>query len=345
MTTPTIPQGNKYMDATLYTGTGANLAITNTGGFQPDFVWMKRRDGADSHALYDSVRGVSLSLFSNATNAEANEPTTLTAFNSNGWSIGSEIRTNGSGRTYVGWQWKAGGTAVSNTSGTITSSVSANTTSGFSVVIYTGTGANATVGHGLGVAPSMMIVKCRSNDDWWPVYHSSLGGTKNLRLDDTTAVETISNIWNNTAPTSSVFSIGTSTETGASARTYVAYCWTPIAGYSAFGSYTGNGSADGPFVYLGFRPKFLMVRRTDSTGMWIMIDTSRDPYNLAIYKLAANSSAVENDATIGLAANNTYDLLSNGFKARTSDGYTNASAGTYIYMAFAENSFKYSNAR
>jgi hypothetical protein len=349
MPTPTIPAGNLFMNATLYTGNSGTQTVTNGApgaSFQPDFVWIKDRSVTSQYVLTDSVRGVTKQLFSSLTNAEQTSATAITSFNSNGFTTGANPSptgaTNSSPDAFVGWQWKAGGAAVTNTAGTISSQVSANTTSGFSIVTYTGTGANATVGHGLGVAPSMVIVKCRSVADWWPVYHSSLGATKNLRLNDITAVETLSNIWNDTAPTSSVFSIGTSTETGASSRTYVAYCFAQIAGYSAFGSYTGNNSTDGPFVYLGFRPRFVMIKSTVEVSNWFIWDTSRSTYNAEILILMPSISDAEfSDATYAI------DALSNGFKIRGLGQYAgyNNSGNAYIYMAFAENPFKYANAR
>jgi hypothetical protein len=276
-------------------------------------------------------------LVSNATSAETTQATGLTAFGSTGFTVGALAKMNTSAATYVAWQWKAGGTAVSNTAGSITSSVSANVAAGFSVVTYTGTGANATVGHGLGVAPSMMIVKSRSATFTWRVYHTSIGNGNVLYLSATDASTAESTAWNSTTPTSSVFSVGTGNGTNASAGTYVAYCFAPVAGYSAFGSYTGNGSADGPFVYTNFQPRFIMVKRTDSTSDWYIWDTSRDTYNVETNTLLPNSSAAETSAT-------SIDGLSNGFKCRSST-VVNASGGTYIYACFASNPTKYANAR
>ena len=279
---------------------------------------------------------------SNTTSAESSYGI-LPSINSNGFTVftnGTYLASNESGGTYVGWQWKAGGTAVSNTAGTITSSVSANTTAGFSVVTYTGTGANATVGHGLGVAPSLVICKDRSAAQGWITYHISSGATNYLVLNATTAATASSTAWNNTAPTSSVFSVGVNSGTGGLTDPYVAYCWAPVAGYSAFGSYTGNGSADGPFIYTGFRPRWLMIKRTDSTQNWIIVDTSRDTYNVANKRLFANLSDAEDT---GIP--NYMDMVSNGFKCRDSNVSYNASGGTYIYAAFAENPLKYANAR
>jgi len=343
MTTPTIPQGNKYMDATLYTGTGASLTITNAGGFQPDLVWVKSRSAATDNKLTDSVRGVTKSLESNTTDAEATDTQGLTTFGSGGFTVGTNTDYNNSAATYVGWQWKAGGTAVSNTSGTITSSVSANTTAGFSIVTYTGTGANATIGHGLGIAPKMIIVKCRNTaGESWQVYHSGLtSAAYRIRLNSTDGQDSQPTMWNSTSPTSSVFSVGTATGTNASTQTYVAYCWADIDGFSKLGSYTGNGSTDGTFVYTGFKPKYILIKRTDTTTyQWSIWDTTRNTFNAANSNLWADSTDAETTST-----GYDVDILSNGFKLRTTNVARNASGGTYIYMAFAENPFKYSNAR
>jgi hypothetical protein len=312
----------------------------NAGQFQPDFVWYKARSYAYNNGLYDSVRGATKFLISNSTDAE----TTLsgvTSFNSNGFTVGSDAGDNSNGNTFVAWQWRASNaTAVSNTSGSITSSVSANTTSGFSIVTYTGTGANATVGHGLGVAPSMMIVKSRTNVLEWDVYHVSLGPTKRLFLDSTSAVDTSINPWNNTAPTSTVFSIGVGLNVNTSGASLVAYCFAPIVGFSAFGSYTGNGSTSGPFVYLGFRPKFVLVKCYDGANNWNIYDSSRNTYNPENYKLIPNASDAEYTISGG-----TMNFLSNGFQLINTSADFNGNGYNYIYMAFAENPFKYANAR
>jgi len=347
-TTYAIPNGATAFAATTYTGTGTtqsilNSANTTTGvSFQPDFVWAKSRSVSNNHGLFDSVRGVGNALYSNGTFAEGSNGTTLTSFNSNGYSVGSDSAAiiNVSGVTYVGWQWKAGGTSSSNTNGSITSTVSVNATAGFSVVTYTGTGANATVGHGLGVAPSMMIVKVRSTTNDWVVYHSGLANpaTNVMILDTTAAVSTGDLQWNSTSPTSSVFSIGTKAGSNQSGQTFVAYCWAQIPGYSKFGSYTGNGSTDGPFVFTNFRPRWVMIKRTDTTANWIIWDTSRDTYNVTQNDLFPNSSTAE-------VQGNYIDILSNGFKNRDTSVTTNASGGTYIYACFAETAFKFANAR
>jgi hypothetical protein len=256
--------------------------------------------------------------------------------------VGTNTAINTSAATYVGWQWKAGGTAVSNTSGSITSSVSVNTTAGLSIVTYTGTGANATVGHALTAAPSMVIVKNRSSAVAWAAWHTSIANTQYLVLNTTDAVATGATWWNSTSPTSSVISVGTSTSTNASGNTYVAYCWAPVAGYSAFGSYTGNASADGPFVYTGFRPRWIMIKNVSIINqIWFVFDTAVNSYNLSQNFLAPNNTNVEYTG----ATNNPIDILSNGFKIRYSNTGTNDSGSTMIYAAFAENPFKYSLAR
>jgi hypothetical protein len=350
LSTPTIPNGATQFAASLYTGTNATLAITNTvngTAMQPDWLWVKRRDAVGNSLVWDVVRGVTKGLNTSTTGAEqtATGGTGLASFNSNGFTLGGDFSGTGSSNTvsatYAAWQWAANGAGVSNTSGSITSTVSANTTAGFSVVTYTGTGANATVGHGLGVAPSFIIAKSRSiAGAQWPVYSSVLGASAFINIDSTAAATTgNTTVWQGVTPTSTVFSVSTSNQANGSAATYVAYCFTPIAGYSAFGSYTGNGSADGPFVFLGFRPRFVMVKCTSAVGGWDIFDTSRNPYNVENAWLAAQSSAAESTSTLSL------DGLSNGFKLRQTDQDINGSGQTYIYMAFAENPFKYSLAR
>jgi hypothetical protein len=347
--TSTIVKGNTVMDATLWTGDGTSpRTITNAAPFQPDLVWFKSRSTTFYNQLSDSVRGATKSIYSNVTNAEENNAINgyLSSINSNGFSVingsSSGGSVNANGTTYVAWQWQAGqGSTSSNTNGTITSTVSVNASAGFSVVTYTGTGANATVGHGLGVAPQMIIIKKRSSTGNWITYHASvaLNGSSFVALNSSAAAVTMSAQFNNTAPTSSVFTVGTDADTNGNTQTFVAYCWTPIAGFSAFGSYTGNGSTDGTFVYTGFRPKFVIIKRTDAVGDWYTFDSARDPYNATAQGLLPNSSASETTYT-GWG-----DLLSNGFKIRRTDAAWNSSGGTYIYMAFAENPFKNALAR
>jgi hypothetical protein len=338
------------MAATTYTGTGATQSISNAVNgvsMQPDFVWIKSRSNAENHNVVDSIRGAGVWLASNLTQAETNDTGSygVSTFNSNGFTVISNgTRTNASGYTYVGWQWKAGGTAVSNTSGSITSQVSANATAGFSVVTYTGNGTSGTIGHGLGVAPQMIIVKRRSAAQDWIVAHIGIGGTGGMGNNFMYLNQTGGNAgpyagcFNNTLPTTSVFSVGNDTSTNASGSTYVAYCFAAVAGFSAFGSYTGNGSTDGPFVYLGFRPRFFMYKRTDSAGSWVILDSSRNPSNVTTQYLYPNASDAEASATF-------VDFVSNGVKFRTTYTDTNGSGATYVYACFAENAFKFANAR
>jgi hypothetical protein len=341
---PTIEDGGEYFNTVLYTGTGSSLGVTGVG-FQPDWVWIKERSGAADHGLYDVLRGVQNQLESNTTTAETAEANGLTAFGTDGFTVGSLAQLNTSADTYVAWNWKANGAGVSNTDGTITSTVSANTDSGFSIVTYTGNGsAGATIGHGLGVVPAMTIIKRRSNTETWIVWHTAFNSAQsNVRLQSTDAVDTNSPaMFNNTFPTSTLITLGNGNFVNTSAETYVCYAFAPVAGYSAFGSYTGNGSADGPFVYTGFRPKFIMRKQTTDNGDvggWVMFDTSRDLFNVATKRLLAQSSNAE------VTPGNDIDILSNGWKERSSDGYTNASGQTFIYMAFAENPFSIALAR
>lgn len=349
----TIKNGAQYMAATLYTGTGASNAISNAVNgvsFAPDFIWLKSRSGIADHALMNTVVGATLGLSSNNTSAEFNQSANFSSFNSNGFTVqGTSTSYNTNGSTFVGWQWKAGGTGVTNTSGSITSTVSANTTAGFSIVTYTGTGANATVGHGLGVAPSMIIVKNRSSGVTdWAVYHSNLtSAAYYLWLNSTQAQASSAIIWNNTAPTSSVFSIGTGSQVNGSSNSMVAYCFAAIRGFSAFGSYAGNSSVDGPFIFTGFRPRFILIKEISgtnaATNSWILYDTSRNTYNVSVATLRPNTTGAE--STSSGAGGNELDILSNGFKPRTTWDGINESSGTYIYAAFAENPFNSSRAR
>jgi SPRY domain/Concanavalin A-like lectin/glucanases superfamily len=343
--TPTILQGNKYMDATTWTGNGpASQVIVNQGQFKPDMVWVKNRSSTRKHNLYDSVRGVAVGasyrLVPDDTAAQDNPMYGVTSMNSNGFTIGEEGDVNANGLTFVGWQWQAGqGSTSSNTNGSITSTVSVNTTAGFSIVTYTGTGANATVGHGLGVAPSMVIVKSRTTAENWMVYHTVTGATQYIYLDSNGAAVTLSTIWNNTAPTSSVFSIGTNVTVNQSSTNYVAYCWAEISGFSKFGSFIGNSSTNGPFVYCGFRPRYILFKNTTSYD-WHIFDAARNTYNLTNSSLKADTTGAEytnDDVSI--------DLLSNGFKLRGTDLAINGPSNTIIFAAFAEHPFKNANAR
>jgi hypothetical protein len=342
-----IKKGNAYFDATTYSGQNTSLSITNSGSMQPDLVWIKKRSGATDHNLTDVVRGTNRNLISNSTAAE-DTVARLTSFDSGGFTLaGSFDNTNISGSTYVAWQWDAGTTTVTNTSGSISAQVRANPTAGFSVVTYTGTGSVATVGHGLGVTPQMVIIKNRTGSNGWTTYHAFQNASPAsgyVQINSIAAFTTFTNVFNNTAPTSSVFTVGTDASTNGNTNNFVAYCFAPVAGYSAFGKYTGNGSADGPFVYCGFRPRYVLVKRSDSTGNWFIWDSTRDPYNTVLRELYADATGSEYTRS---GSSDSLDLLSNGFKIRLSSTYAdrNANGGTYIFMAFAENPFKNSLAR
>jgi len=342
--TPTIgatasSQANKYFDATTYTGNGSSgKAVTNAGSFSPDFVWIKDRTSANYHGLFDRLRGAGYALYSNGTFTEsAFNAQTLQSLDASGFTVGTNGDFNTNNNAYVGWQWKANGTGVTNTAGSITSTVSANTTSGFSIVTYTGNGSSGTVGHGLGVAPKMIIVKNRSTTADWPVYFSGItSATEVMRLNSTTAKLTGRSEWNSTLPTSTVFSVGNDSAVNTNGNNYVAYCFSEVAGFSRFGSYTGNGSSDGPFVFTGFKPRFVLFKISSGVNNWQIYDTARNTYNAVVNSLYPDLSNAE-------ATDSGLDVLSNGFKLR--GGSVNASGQTFIYAAFAENPFKYSLAR
>jgi hypothetical protein len=344
--TPTIgatasTQANRYMDISLYTGNASALTVSGLN-FSPDLVWIKPRDLAYQHQWYDTVRGALKRIGSSSTAAENTETETLKTFTSNGFTLGNDVGTNPASPV-VAWCWDAGGTGVTNTAGTRTSTVSANTSSGFSVVTYSGNSTRTiTVGHGLGVAPSMIIIKNRTTADTnWTIYHSSLGANKYLNFN-TSAEQTSTDTWNNTSPTSTVFSLGDTTSANGNGDNLVAYCFSEVAGYSKFGSYTGNGSSDGPFVYTGFRPRYVLIKNATngSDGYWWIHDTAREPYNLADKYLVANGADAEGTSTAF-----SIDILSNGFKVRGSNNGVNGSGTTLIYAAFAESPFNYANAR
>jgi hypothetical protein len=339
---PIINRGDDYFAVVTYTGNGTSQTITGLR-FQPDFVWIKGRSGATDHALYDSVRGVQKRLESNTTDAEATSDNGVTAFNSNGFSVGSLAQVNTNGATYVAWCWKANGSAVTNTSGSITSQVSAGVSQGFSVATFTAPASNQsfTVGHGLGVAPKMTILKRRdsaTNSNWW-TWHIGLGDntTNYLALNQTAASASVANMWGTIGRDSTVCGFNTPASVVTSA-TYVMYCFSEVAGFSRFGSYTGNGSADGPFVFCGFRPRYIMIKRSDSTSDWIIKDTARSPFNTMNERIDANGSGAENSYF-------QMDVTANGFKVRHAGADHNVNGGTYIFAAFSESPFKNSLAR
>lgn len=311
---PTIKKGNQYFDATLYSGNSSSQTVTNSGGMQPDLVWIKSRNvSGNNHNLWDAVRGAGKALFSNLTDAEGTAAN-MTGFTSSGFSFsGTAYDSNTTGNNLVGWQWKESASA------------------GFDIVTYTGTGSAKTVAHNLGVAPKMIIAKNRGGTSSWAVYHASIGAGNAVYLDLTQASSATTN-WNSTAPTSSVFSVGTAGEANPSGGNLVAYLFAEVAGFSKFGSYTGNGSADGPMIFTGFRPAFIILKRTDSTGNWSMYDSARSTYNASTRVLYPNLSNSEDAST------DHFDWLSNGFKMRSTN--QNTSGGTFIFMAFATNPFK-----
>ena len=342
---PTIKNGKEHFEAKLYSGTGSSNAITGLE-FSPDLIWIKVRDAADNHVLVDTIRGTDSVLFSNSNDAPASSFSRFTSFDSNGFTVDTtDTSWNNSANDYVAWCWKAGGTAVSNTDGTITSSVSANTTAGFSIVGYQGNGSTGTVGHGLNSAPEFVIQKNRDQDSNWLVYHKDLGKSHtnfpnwlylNTQNAEQNSVSSSNHPFTND-PDNSVLNLGTGTSelTNVNGEDHIAYCWHSVEGFSKIGSFSGNADADGPFIYLGFRPSFFLWKRTDSTGSWGMIDSTRNTHNPLGQQLFPNTTDSEATYTI-------CDFLSNGIKMRNSFGDTNT--GTIAFLAFAENPFGGENA-
>ena len=326
----TINKSTDYFNTKLYTGNGSTNAITGVG-FQPDFTWIKSRTEGYGHSLFDAVRGVTKAIASEGTGAEYTFSTGLTAFGSDGFTLGSGTVVNNNSQNHASWNWKANGAGSANTDGSISSTVSVNTTSGFSIVSYTGNGsAGATIGHGLSAVPKMMIIKGRSFSDDWIVYHKNIGATKDLRLNLTNAASTNSGPFNNTEPTSSLFTVGSGTATNNGSATFIAYCFAEKKGYSKFGSYTGNGNADGTFVYTGFKPAFLIIKKTNAAKNWFLHDDKRLGYNPSNSYVNPNLSAAEYAGT-------DLDIVSNGFKMKSTGGGHNENGHTYIYMAFGQS--------
>ena len=329
----------------MYTGNESTNAITNSanaGDFQPDWVWLKSRNSATHHRLYDSSRGALKNILSSAANTEATTANSLTSFDSNGFTLGSDDNSNQNTKTFVAWQWKAnGGTTSSNGDGNITSTVQANTTAGFSIVLFTGNAtAGQTVGHGLGVKPEIIFAKNRSNGNNWNVYAEPVDNTGNnyLSLNGTVGKESDFNMWNDTAPTSSVITLGDRNETNGSSHNMVFYCFHSVKGYSKFGKYKGNATSgdDGTFVYTGFKPAWIMVKSDSNSGQeWVIFDNKRDPFNVADAWIYAQATTVEDSG----GAERDVDFLSNGFKFRNAGGPTSYSGRDYIYLAFAEHPF------
>jgi hypothetical protein len=313
-----------YFNTKLHTGTGSAVSITGVG-FQPDMVWSKQRNGTDNHNIIDAVRGATKIVQTETTTAEQTALQSLTSFDSDGFSVGTDNAWNGSSNTYCMWNWKANGAGVSNTDGSTSSTVSANTTAEISIVKWTPSGSAETVGHGLGSVPKMILTKNLGASQGWFTYHHSIGNTKYLLLNSSVVEATDSTAWNNTTPTSSVFSVGS--QFGGS--DYVAYCFAEKKGFSKFGLYEGNGSADGTFIYTGFKPAFILYKGKGAVQSWNMHDNKRLGYNPNNAFLFPNLTQAESNIT-------RIDLLSNGFKLRTTDSGQNGSGQGYIYMAFAE---------
>jgi hypothetical protein len=337
-----IDDPSAYFQAALYTGNSSNNHdIVNTGNsdLQPDLIWHQGRSIAVGGYLNDSTRGTNKYIYSFLTNAEGNVTYYITNYNTDGFEVGTgDNAFNKTSQNYVAWQWKAnGGTTSSNTDGGTTSTVQANTDAGFSIVTWTGTGSATTLGHGLGVAPSMILVKNRTTAVDWAIYHTGLtdaGYVIALNNDDG-QVDSGTNRWNHTDPTSSVFSVGSGQQTNQNTNNMVAYCFAEKQGYSKIGKYIGNGNADGAFVYTGFKPAFILFKQISANGNgWFLIDNKRDPDNGSQEKyLRADESGAEGTASKIL------DMYSNGFKLRNADSAINGAGHTYIYMAFAENPF------
>ena len=331
-----IDKPNLHFNTKLYTGNGGTQSITGVG-FQPDWVWIKKRNGAVGHRLTDAVRGATKTLFSDDPATQNTLSNGLTAFDSDGFSLGNETGVNNNSDTYVSWNWKANGAGSANSDGTLASTVSVNTTAGISIVKYTGNGsAGATVGHGLGAKPNVIILKSYENGQQWAAYWSVLGATKYMRFNTTNAEATSNARWYDTEPTTSVFSIGNDGEVNTNTEDHIAYCFAEKKGFSSFGSYVANNNASGPFVYTGFKPAWLMIKKSSATENWVVLDNKRDTDNTVQNTLLSNTSNTEFTGT------DRVDFLSNGFKCRNATGGIN-DGGTFIYMAFAENPIVGSN--
>ena len=343
----TITKPSSYFISLLHTGNGSSPRAITGVGFQPDWVWTKNRSGANSNTLGDVVRGTGKTLLSDSNSAEYTNNTYgyHSAFASDGFSLtGSQASAGGdnvnkNSNDYVNFCWKAGGTGSANSDGSVASTVSANTTAGFSIVKYTGNATNSTVGHGLGVTPQVLIVKnldsSGSGAEHWRVQHHKVAASKVLYLNLTNAEDTNGD-FQSTYPGSSTFSISSADGCNKNGEENIAYCFAEKKGYSKFGSYTGNGNADGTFIYTGFHVRWVLIKRTNGTNGWYIYDTTRDPSNQNTKALLPTETDTEQDES-GM------DLLSNGFKLRNTDGSKNGSGNSYIYMAFAESPFVNSN--
>jgi len=327
----TINKSTDYFNTITYTGNGTG-STARTVGFNPDWIWVKNRSSTDSHYLMDKLRGLDWNIETDTSAAQVRDYL-ISGTTSTGWTSSNSGEINANSANFVAWNWKANGQGSSNTTGSInTTYTSVNTTAGFSISTYTGNGvAGATIGHGLGVIPKMIIAKKLNGSPNWGVYHAGLGNaSKYLELNTTAAEQTDSGVWDGATPTASVFYVGSDNKVNSSGDTYVAYCFAPKTGYSKFGSYTGNGNADGTFVYTGFKPAFVIIKRTDTTNNWYIHDNKRLGYNVSNSYLKANENSAESATT-------DIDILSNGFKCRSTGNGHNNSSGTYIYMAFGQS--------
>ena len=329
----TIDKPSDYFNTVIYSGS----TLDGSEDMQPDWVWMKNRDDVHGHQLYDVIRGVTKRLSSNNTGTESTDSTGLTSFNSDGFTVGSEPAVNANTENIVAWNWKAGGSASSNSNGSVTTSVSANTTAGFSVVNVPTTGSVLTAGHGLTQAPEIIFEKSRDRTDNWIVYNSSIGNTKAIFLNLTNATSTATDFWNDTSPTSTVWTMGSENSVNNASQETIAYCFHSVKGYSKIGSYTGNGNADGTFVHLGFKPAMVIQKMSSSAGYsWHIFDNKRDTFNAIDKRLFPDTADTESTGT-------NIDFVSNGFKFRSTGTGYNGSGNTFIYMAFAESPFVNSN--
>ena len=327
----TIDKPTDYFNTKLYTGNFTNNHSITGVGFQPDLVWTKNRsDSGEWNSLFDVIRGVTKRIYSNETNAEETAPNSLISFDSDGFTFNADNNVNKNAKNFVSWNWLGANGTASNSNGSITSTVSANTTSGFSIVSYSGASSGGTIGHSLGVKPDIVLIKCRSATANWLFTTDIIDGSKDyLFLNQTNAKGDLTTA----LPTSSVFTVSGDDDQGENGKTYIAYCFNSVKGYSKFGSYAGNGNANGTFVYTGFKPAFVIVKvYAGGTGDWQMYDNKRVGYNDANYRLKPSASSAE-------ATDEPIDILSNGFKLRNTGGSFNASGDDYIYMAFAENPF------
>ena len=327
----TINKSTDYFNTLTYTGGSGDTAHTGVG-FQPDLVWIKERTRARNHAWFDVIRGPRYWLGSNSSDAQDyNSGAYLVSFDSDGFTTTDTDVVGKNGYTYASWNWKAGGTGSANSDGATASTVSVNNTAGFSIVKWTGTSGNTTVGHGMNTAPVFTIAKnYGGSGSNWIVYHKDISPSHAVKLNTTAAKDDGNNYWQSTAPTNSVFTFTGNTASNSNGNNMIAYCFAEKRGYSKFGSYVGNGNADGAFIYTGFKPGWVLWKRTDATNGWYLLDTVREPNNgNGKYLLPTETDAEQNDSSQA-------DLLSNGFKLRNTDGSKNATNGTYIYMAFAE---------